>query len=102
MTSSGFTEPRDVRRRCASAIPRHRARVWVGVAGTLAIAALTLWAGTAAGEALQAGRAYAGGTRVESPGAGVSFAVPPGWIGRASPDGEQQVLVMGSNTTEGV
>jgi len=74
----------------------------VGVLGTLTIAALTLWVGTAAGDALQAGHAYAGGTRVESSSAGVSFVVPPGWIGRANQDGEHQVLVMGSNTTEGV
>src|SRR5215831_19537117 len=102
MSSSTRTGPRGRRRRRASAVPRHPAGVAAGVLGALALVALMLGVGTAAGDALQAGRAYAGGTRVESSSTGVSFAVPPGWIGRASQDGEHPVLVMGSTTTEGV
>src|SRR5215813_4996764 len=71
------------------------------VAGT-ASAALALSAGAAAADVLRVGTSYAGGTRVESPSAGVSFVTPAGWTGKFAQDAAHQLLVMGSTTIEGV
>jgi len=86
----------------SEALMRRPAGVRAGVVLALGILALTLWVGAAAGDVLQAGHTYAGGARVESSSAGVSFVVPPGWTGQVNQDGEQQALVLGSGTTEGV
>ena len=71
------------------------------VAGT-ASAALALSAGVAAADVLRVGTSYVGGTRVESPSAGVSFVTPAGWTGKFAQDAAHQLLVMGSTTIEGV
>ena len=53
-------------------------------------------------EELVSNRTYVAGTRVESSPLGVSFVVPAGWAAKFARDARSQVLVMGSNTIEGV
>lgn len=54
------------------------------------------------GDELVPNRTYASGTPVESPSLGVAFVMPEGWIGKFAQDARSQVVVMGSNTIEGV
>jgi hypothetical protein len=70
--------------------------------GLLVILALTSWVGSAAAEELQPNQVYAGGTRVESSSVGVSFVTPQGWVGRFGQDAQHHVLMLGSETVEGV
>lgn len=56
----------------------------------------------AAAEELQPYQTYPGGTRVDSSSVGVSFVIPQGWVGRFGQDAKHHVLMLGSNTIEGV
>ncbi len=47
-------------------------------------------------------RTYSAGTALESPTLGVAFVMPEGWAGKFAQDAKSQVVVMGSNTIEGV
>lgn len=47
-------------------------------------------------------RTYAAGTAVEARTMGVAFVLPQGWVGKFAQDKSHQVVVMGSNTLEGV
>jgi len=67
-----------------------------------AVLVLAAGVGPAGADELQLDRVYAGGTRVESPAAGLSFVTPHGWVGRFGQDARHQVLILGSNTVEGV
>ena len=71
---------------------------------SLAVAGLALVACTSSASAdeLQQNRVYAGGTRVESSTVGVSFVIPPEWTGRFGREAPRQVVILGSNTIEGV
>ena len=56
----------------------------------------------ASGDELTPNRAFASGAAVESPTLGVAFVMPAGWVGKSGQDANIKVLVMGSNTIEGV
>lgn len=58
--------------------------------------------GPAFAEELIPNRTYAAGTPVEAPGLGVAFVLPEGWVGKYGQDASNKVVVMGSNTIEGV
>ena len=47
-------------------------------------------------------RTYAAGTAVEAPTLGVAFVMPAGWVGKLGQNTGNQVVMMGSNTVEGV
>ena len=64
--------------------------------------ALAVWTGHAGAQEAQPNQSYASGTRVEFSTAGASFVIPPEWIGRLARNAPYQVVVLGSNTTEGV
>lgn len=68
---------------------------------SLATSLVALGAAVAQAE-LRAGQQYQGGTKVQASGLGISFALPQGWLGAYKQEGEQAVLVLGSNTIEGV
>lgn len=68
----------------------------------LLVLALAPRVGPAAAAELQPNQTYAGGTRVESSSVGVSFGIPGGWVGRFVQDAQHHVLLLGSNTIEGV
>lgn len=82
-----------------SPAPRRSVRL---VAASLLLAALG--GGLAQGDAeeLQADQRYPGLASVQSSSVGVSFTIPAGWVGKFGQDAKSQVLVLGSNTTEGV
>ncbi|HEX9126352.1 MAG TPA: hypothetical protein VF948_08100 [Methylomirabilota bacterium] len=69
-----------------------------------AVVAAVLSGGGAAPEAdeLIPNRTYAAGTAVEARTMGVAFVLPQGWAGKFAQDKSHQVVVMGSNTLEGV
>jgi hypothetical protein len=69
-----------------------------------AIVAVVLGGGRApaAADELVPNRTYAAGTAMEAPGLGVAFVMPEGWVGKFAQDAKSQVVVMGSNTIEGV
>jgi hypothetical protein len=54
------------------------------------------------GDELTPNRTFASGAAVESPTLGVAFVMPAGWVGKSGQDANTKVLVMGSNTIEGV
>jgi hypothetical protein len=54
------------------------------------------------GDELTPNRTFASGAAVESPTLGVAFVMPAGWVGKSGQDANIKVLVMGSNTIEGV
>jgi hypothetical protein len=56
----------------------------------------------ASGDELTPNRTFASGAAVESPTLGVAFVMPAGWVGKSGQDANIKVLVMGSNTIEGV
>jgi hypothetical protein len=68
--------------------------------GTVGLAALSAWSVGAA--ELAPGQTYAGGTRVEVPRLGVSFAIPAGWSGQTGQDPQSHAVVLGSGAIEGV
>jgi hypothetical protein len=72
--------------------------------GPWAGALLLLAAWTSPGHAaeLQADTTYAGGTRVEASSLGLSFVIPPDWIGRFGQTAQHQVLVLTSTAMEGL
>src|SRR5262245_32685156 len=70
--------------------------------GLLVAVVLTCGAAAAAAEELQPSQVYAGGTRVESSSVGVSFVTPQGWVARFGQDAQHRVLMLGSETIEGV
>jgi hypothetical protein len=70
--------------------------------GLLVALVVTFWVGSATAEELQPNRVYAGGTRLDSARGGVSFVTPPGWVARFGQDAQHRVLVLGSETIEGV
>src|SRR5262245_55454284 len=74
-------------------------KVLTGVAMAVALSA---GAAPALAEPRAPNRTYAGGTRVEAPSLGVAFVIPEGWAGKFGQDATNQVVVMGSNTLEGV
>ncbi|AWR88102.1 hypothetical protein [Meiothermus taiwanensis] len=51
---------------------------------------------------LRPNQQYQGGTQVRSSTLGIGFALPRGWLGVYKEEGEQAVLVLGSNSVEGV
>lgn len=51
---------------------------------------------------LKPNQQYQGGTQVKSSTLGIGFALPKGWLGAYKEEGEQAVLVLGSNSVEGV
>ena len=53
------------------------------------------------GEELTVGKTYAEGARIEVSGLGVSFSVPPKWLGGLVPDGDGS-MVFGSNVEGGM
>jgi hypothetical protein len=57
---------------------------------------------TAAADDLRPDQTYFGGSRITSSAHGVSFVVPSGWVGKFGRDAASHVLVMGSNTLEGL
>jgi hypothetical protein len=67
----------------------------------VALVILGVWAAADAAE-LEPDQTYAGGTRVEASNLGLSFSIPAGWIGRFGQNDQNQVVVLGSTTTEGV
>ena len=77
-------------------------RLRFALATALVVLALTSWFVPAAAVELEANQTYAGGTRVESSSVGVSFLTPDGWGGRFGQNAQGQVLLLGSNTLEGV
>lgn len=68
----------------------------------LVVLALASSVVSAAAEELRPNQTYAGGTRVDSSTVGVSFVIPQGWVGLVEQDAKHQVVVLGSNTIEGV
>ena len=74
----------------------------------LVVLALALWVAPAAAQAPPPTQApppsqtYAGGTRVDSSSVGVSFVIPQGWVGRFGQDGNPHLMVLSSNSIEGV
>jgi hypothetical protein len=56
----------------------------------------------ASADVLVPNRTYAAGTALEAPTLGVAFVMPEGWAGKFAQDAKSQVVVMGSNTIEGV
>jgi hypothetical protein len=64
--------------------------------------ALAAWTGHASAQEPQPNQVYASGTRVESSTVGVSFTIPPEWTGRFGREAPHQMVVLGSNTMEGV
>jgi hypothetical protein len=68
----------------------------------VAFLAFALWTTAAAAAELEPDQKYAGGTRVEASSLGLSFTIPPGWIGRFGQNAQNQVVFLGSTTTEGV
>src|ERR1700687_3085396 len=68
------------------------------------VAVLLGWSGApvASGDELVPNRTYAAGTPMEAPSLGVAFVMPQGWVGKFAQDAKSQVVVMGSNTIEGV
>jgi hypothetical protein len=56
----------------------------------------------ASADVLAPNRTYAAGTAVEAPSVGVAFVMPEGWVGKGGQNASNQVVVMGSNTLEGV
>jgi hypothetical protein len=70
-----------------------------------AVVAVALGGGGApgvSGDELAPNRTYAAGTPVEAPSLGVAFVMPEGWVGKFGQQAGIQVVVMGSNTLEGV
>jgi hypothetical protein len=69
-----------------------------------AVVALVLGGGRApaAADELVPNRTYAAGTAMEARSLGVAFVMPEGWVGKFAQDAKSQVVVMGSNTIEGV
>jgi hypothetical protein len=51
---------------------------------------------------LEAGGQYKAGALVKSSAGGITFALPKDWLGAFRQEGDQAVLVLGSNTVEGV
>jgi hypothetical protein len=45
---------------------------------------------------------YEGGARVQASGLGISLVIPKGWVAQYGQDATKAVLIMGSNTIEGV
>jgi hypothetical protein len=45
---------------------------------------------------------YDGGTRVQSSATGISFTLPEGWIGAFKEQDDKAVMVLGSNTVQGI
>jgi hypothetical protein len=80
---------------------RH-ARPRFALTAALVVLVLTSWVVPAIAVELEPNQTYAGGTRVESSSVGVSFLTPEGWGGRLGPNPQQQVLLLGSDTIEGV
>lgn len=72
--------------------------------GLCAVAAIVLSAGgaPAAADELVPNRTYAAGTAVEARSLGVAFVLPQGWAGKFAQDKSHQMVMMGSNTLEGV
>lgn len=68
---------------------------------SLATSVVALGAAVAQAE-LKAGQQYQGGSRVQASGLGISFILPQGWLGAYKQEGEQAVVVLGSNTVEGL
>lgn len=70
----------------------------------LALAVVLLGGGvpTSSADELQHNQTYAAGTRVETSSVGVSFVIPEGWVGKFGQDADNQVLILGSNTIEGM
>src|SRR5262249_10887936 len=56
----------------------------------------------ASADVLVPNRTYAAGTALEAPSLGVAFVMPAGWAGKFAEDAKSHVVVMGSNTIEGV
>src|SRR5262245_33734104 len=79
-----------------------RAAVRGALAGIAVAVVLSAGAAAALAEPLAPNRTYAGGPRVEARGLGVTFVIPEGWVGKCGQDASNQVVVMGSNTLEGV
>lgn len=51
---------------------------------------------------LRPNQQYQGGVQVKSSALGISFSLPKGWLGAYREEGGQAVLVLGSNSVEGV
>jgi len=73
-----------------------------GISLAVLTLALAAWTGRATADELQPNQVYAGGSRVEASPLGVSFTIPAEWTGRFGRKAPHQVLVLGSNTLEGV
>jgi hypothetical protein len=56
----------------------------------------------ASADELVPNRTYVAGTAMEVPRFGVAFVMPEGWVGKFAQDASSKVVVMGSNTIEGV
>ncbi|MDX2006657.1 MAG: hypothetical protein SFU83_15390 [Meiothermus sp.] len=70
---------------------------------TLALTLLTAALGCALAQAeLRPDQQYAAGARVQSSAHGLTFNLPAGWLGVFKKEGGQSVLVLGSETVEGV
>jgi hypothetical protein len=67
----------------------------------LTVAALTLGSGFAQSE-LKPDQQYQGGTRVQASNLGVSFVIPKGWLARYGQQDGTAVVILGSNSIEGV
>ncbi len=68
----------------------------------VAVVLATLLPLLASAEELRPDGRYTGGSHVEASSAGVSFVVPPDWIGKFGRSTSSDVLVMGSDAIEGV
>ena len=78
------------------------ARPGFALTTALIVLVLTSWVVPAVAVELEPNQTYAGGMRVESSSVGVSFVTPEDWGGRFGQNAQGQVLVLGSNTIEGV